>query len=255
MGWSTSELARLTDTTVNTIRHYHKQGLLSEPERASNGYKQYGAAHLLRLLQIRRLRSLGIPLEKISSIDGDQEVQRRALKDLDAELKTKIAELEKTRDEVAGLIEHGAPIDTASGFSDVAATMSEADRRLMGLYARLYDDETMTQMRGIMAETSPADREFNELPDDADEAARVHAVDAMVPLMEKHLDDDPWLLDIRPSVEGAAEDLGWSAIMESMVELYNPAQLDVLGRAIIRVHKERVEETAADDDAKESGTE
>ena len=40
-----------------------------------------------------------------------------------------------------------------------------------------------------------------------------------------------------------------------MVELYNPAQLDVLGRAIIRVHKERVEETAADDDAMESGTE
>ena len=27
MGWSTSELARLTGTTVNTIRHYHKLGL------------------------------------------------------------------------------------------------------------------------------------------------------------------------------------------------------------------------------------
>lgn len=40
MGWSMSELARLTDTTVNTIRHYHKQDLLAEPERASNGSDQ-----------------------------------------------------------------------------------------------------------------------------------------------------------------------------------------------------------------------
>lgn len=244
MGWSTSELARLTDTTVNTIRHYHKQNLLAEPERASNGYKQYGAAHLLRLLQIRRLRSLGIPLEKISSISGDQEVQRKALEELDAELQTKIAGLEKTRGEVAQLIEHGAPIDTAAGFSDVAANMSEPDRRLMGLYARLYDDDTMSQLRGIMIGTTPADRELDELPEDADESAIAHAVDAITPMLKKHIDDDPWLLELQPNVQGGDASLGWSAIVESMIELYNPAQLDALGRAIIRVHEEREEDSA-----------
>lgn len=239
MGWSTSELARLTGTTVNTIRHYHKQDLLAEPERASNGYKQYGAAHLLRLLQIRRLRSLGIPLEKISSINGDQEVQKKALEELDAELQTKIAALEKTRGEVAGLIEHGAPIDTAAGFSDVAATMSEADRRLMGLYSRLYDDETMSQLRGIMVEPSPADREFEALPDDADEETKTHVVNAIAPSMKKHLEDEPWLLDIRPHVQGGGEELGWSAIAGAMAELYNSAQLEVLHRAIMKVHSDR----------------
>lgn len=252
MGWSTSELARLTDTTVNTIRHYHKQDLLAEPERASNGYKQYDGTHLLRLLQIRRLRSLGIPLEKISSIDGDQEVQRQALEDLDAELKAKIAELEKTRDEVASLIEHGAPIDTATGFSDVAATMTEADRRLMGLYARLYDDDTMSQLRGIMVGTTPADREFDELPEDADEAAKAHAVDAITPMMTKHLDDDPWLLELQPKVQGGDADLGWSAIVGAMIELYNPAQLEVLQRSVMRVHEERKEHG---DGANDSGRE
>lgn len=239
MGWSTSELARLTDTTVNTIRHYHKQDLLAEPERASNGYKQYSAAHLLRLLQIRRLRSLGIPLEKVSSIDGDQEVQRQALEELDAELKTKITELEKTRGEVAALIEHGAPIDTAAGFSDVAATMSEADRRLMGLYARLYDADTMNQLRGVMAGSSPADRQFDELPEGADEEAITHAVDAITPMMQKHLEDEPWLFELQPKVQGGNADLGWSAIVGAMVELYNPAQLEVLKRAVMRVHEER----------------
>ena len=42
MAWSTRELAGLAGTTVNTIRHYHRLGLLDEPERRYNGYKQYG---------------------------------------------------------------------------------------------------------------------------------------------------------------------------------------------------------------------
>ena len=71
MGWSTSELARLAGATVNTVRHYHKLGLLTEPERMSNGYKQYGASHLLRLHQIRRMRELGIPLADIGAVDDD----------------------------------------------------------------------------------------------------------------------------------------------------------------------------------------
>src|SRR5690606_8663333 len=55
MAWSTRELAELAQTTVNTIRHYHHLGLLAEPARKDNGYKQYGVKHLARLLRIRRL--------------------------------------------------------------------------------------------------------------------------------------------------------------------------------------------------------
>ncbi|WAP52215.1 MerR family transcriptional regulator [Arthrobacter sp. ATA002] len=68
MPWSTSELAELAGTTVNTVRHYHRSGLLEEPDRMSNGYKQYGARHLARLLQIRRLRDLGVPLAQIEAV-------------------------------------------------------------------------------------------------------------------------------------------------------------------------------------------
>jgi DNA-binding transcriptional MerR regulator len=66
MAWSTRRLAQLAGTTVKTIRHYHSIGLLEEPERAGNGYKQYGTAHLVRLLQIARLRELGMPLADIA---------------------------------------------------------------------------------------------------------------------------------------------------------------------------------------------
>ena len=95
MGWSTSELARLTGTTVNTIRHYHKLGLLTEPERMSNGYKQYGASHLLRLHQIRRMRELGIPLADIGAVEDDHEQQQLALKQLESDLGEQIAALER----------------------------------------------------------------------------------------------------------------------------------------------------------------
>ena len=50
MGWSTRELAELAGTTIKAVRHYHEHGLLEEPRRAVNGYKQYGAGHLVRLL-------------------------------------------------------------------------------------------------------------------------------------------------------------------------------------------------------------
>ncbi|MFD2466244.1 MerR family transcriptional regulator [Amycolatopsis silviterrae] len=44
------------------MRHYHEVGLLAEPERLANGYKQYGVVHLVRLLRIKRLVGLGFSL-------------------------------------------------------------------------------------------------------------------------------------------------------------------------------------------------
>ncbi|MEU6696234.1 MerR family transcriptional regulator [Pseudonocardia sp. NPDC046786] len=60
MAWSTREIAELAGTTARSVRHYHQVGLLPEPERRSNGYKQYGVTHLIRLLRIKRLVDLGV---------------------------------------------------------------------------------------------------------------------------------------------------------------------------------------------------
>ena len=58
MSWSTREIAELAGTSLRAVRHYHDVGLLPEPERRSNGYKQCGVAHLVRLLRIKRLVDL-----------------------------------------------------------------------------------------------------------------------------------------------------------------------------------------------------
>ena len=234
MGWSTSELARLTGTTVNTIRHYHKLGLLTEPARMSNGYKQYGASHLLRLHQIRRMRELGIPLADIGSVDDDHEQQQLALKQLESDLGEQIAALEKARTEVSQLLEHGAPIDTAAGFIDIASRMSSADRSLMNIYSTLYEESALAEMRSIMSETTPYDQEIDELAEDADDATRESLAEQIAPSMKRHLEAKPWLLAPTDRMTGDVK-MGQAAIIGSISELYNDAQIDVIQRAFIAV--------------------
>ncbi|MBX0301124.1 MerR family DNA-binding transcriptional regulator [Cryobacterium sp. 1639] len=77
MAWSTRELAELAGTTLKAVRHYHQIGLLDEPGRTSNGYKQYQVAHLVRLLQITRLANLGVPLAQIAQMGLPTRIRRR----------------------------------------------------------------------------------------------------------------------------------------------------------------------------------
>ena len=85
MAWSTRELAELAGTSLRAVRHYHEVGLLPVPERHSNGYKQYGVSHLVRLLRIKRLVDLGFSLSQIAAM-GDDDHPAAALRALDAEL-------------------------------------------------------------------------------------------------------------------------------------------------------------------------
>ena len=50
-----SEIAKLAGVSVRTLRHYHAIGLLPEPPRGENGYRDYSAGDLARLLRIKRL--------------------------------------------------------------------------------------------------------------------------------------------------------------------------------------------------------
>ena len=55
------DLSRATGVDVETIRYYEKQGLLPEPARRDNGYRDYAAQHLERLSFIRHCRALDMP--------------------------------------------------------------------------------------------------------------------------------------------------------------------------------------------------
>ena len=64
------KLADATGVEVDTIRYYEKQGLLPEPARQDNGYRDYASTHLERLAFIRHCRALEMPLVDIRTLLG-----------------------------------------------------------------------------------------------------------------------------------------------------------------------------------------
>ncbi|MEV6155150.1 MerR family transcriptional regulator [Nonomuraea sp. NPDC052129] len=98
-GVTIGQAAAFVDVTVKTVRHYHKLGLVKEPERDSSGYRRYGSAELLRLVQVRTLAAAGVPLAEIGPmIDADPARFAAALADVERQLDERIAELIARRD-------------------------------------------------------------------------------------------------------------------------------------------------------------
>ncbi|MFJ4223761.1 MerR family transcriptional regulator [Microbacterium sp. NPDC089695] len=230
MTWSTRELAELAGTTVNTIRHYHALGLLDAPERRGNGYKQYRVCHLVRLIQVRRMAELGVPLARVD-VDGDEDVLRGELEELDAQVSAEIDRLRRARTDIETLLTVGAPVDTPRGFEAIAAALSSSDRAYLHILTRLHDDAAGAALRDmILSEPEPLRAAFAALPADAAEDARRDLAARM------HADgrpnwrspERPWLADDdrrrRSTVTRAV-------IAEALVELYSPAQRDVIARS------------------------
>lgn len=62
------EVARLTGSTVRTLHHYDRIGLLRPSAVSEAGYRLYAEADLLRLQQVLTLRYLGFPLKQIRDL-------------------------------------------------------------------------------------------------------------------------------------------------------------------------------------------
>ncbi len=62
------QLARLTNCSVQTIRYYEKQQLLSPPHRSDGNYRVYGQTSLEELTFIKHCRNLDITLSEIKQL-------------------------------------------------------------------------------------------------------------------------------------------------------------------------------------------
>ncbi|MGM7678872.1 MerR family transcriptional regulator [Microbacterium sp. A94] len=233
MAWSTRELADMAGTTMNTIRHYHRLGLLDEPERRHNGYKQYGVHHLVRVLRIRRLVELGVPLAKVGPVGASDEGMPDALRAVDAELAARIARLQQVRADIAEILRDDAPADAPSGFASVAAHLSDSDSSIVHIYTQLYDEDALADLRRMVevdADTDALGDEIKRLPADADEAIRQRLAERLAPALARNLIDYPWLSDPAGHLS-KSERVTQQTFIEAIAELYNPAQIDVLARA------------------------
>lgn len=237
MAWSTRRLAELAGTTVKSVRHYHEVGLLEEPGRAANGYKQYGTTHLVRLLQITRLRDLGMSLAEISTAGESDESYLDAVRELDAQLEDSIAHQQAVRTELAGMLAHRAGPDVPAGFEPVAESLTSADRAMIAISGVLFDDQGVQDLRAIAADHQEADEEFNSLASDADEDTVRALAATLAPVLRTIHERHPGTL-IPPVAAGGREREARRALNQAVADLYNPAQLEVLRQAYLLAHQD-----------------
>lgn len=104
-----SQVARMTAVHAKAIRYYEGIGLLPSPSRSANQYRRYTQADVNRLILIRRIRYLAVPLPTVKSllIEASEarcaEIQQELLLLVKAqlgELAREIAELHLLRDEM-----------------------------------------------------------------------------------------------------------------------------------------------------------
>ncbi|MET1254913.1 Zn(2+)-responsive transcriptional regulator [Aliikangiella maris] len=66
------EIAKQTNTSVETLRYYESQGLLIASERTSAGYRLYSEQDLHRLNFVLQAKKVGFSLKEISHLLGLQ---------------------------------------------------------------------------------------------------------------------------------------------------------------------------------------
>lgn len=114
------ELADSTGTTTKTIRYYEQIGLLPEPDRDINDYRNYSEEAVDRLEFIRDAQATGLTLTEIASIldlrsQGEAtchhviDLLERHMTALDKHIET----LRATRKKLASLTERARSLDPA----------------------------------------------------------------------------------------------------------------------------------------------
>ncbi|MFE5212265.1 MerR family transcriptional regulator [Streptomyces sp. NPDC056600] len=107
LGLTIGQAAAYVGVTIKTVRHYHRLGLVAEPERDASGYRRYRSDDLFRLVRVRSLAAAGVPLAEVGDLlDADPETFAATLNEVHGELTARIEDLTARRDRLHRL-DHG----------------------------------------------------------------------------------------------------------------------------------------------------
>jgi len=160
MGMRIGELADTVGVTTRAVRHYHHLGLLAEPDRLSNGYRDYTLRHAVALARIRRLTELGVGLAEVRDVLADDAGKdlTEVLEELDEDLARQEAGIRERRARLRALLEAGelsaeGPVSpelaelfarTSAGLSD--SPMAAKDREVLALIETAAPAETRERL-------------------------------------------------------------------------------------------------------------
>ena len=101
---SIGQLAAYAGVTIKAVRHYHKRGLLEEPQRDSSGYRRYTAQHAINLVKIKTLAEAGVPLARVKELlAASPDRFAAAISEVDRTLQERARELRRTRERISHL--------------------------------------------------------------------------------------------------------------------------------------------------------
>ncbi|MEU5402415.1 MerR family transcriptional regulator [Streptomyces sp. NPDC005963] len=153
------EIAALAGVTPRTVRHYHHLGLVPEPGRLSNGYRDYRLAHAIALVRVRRMTELGLGLAEVRDVLADDEGRElvEVLEELDADLARQQKVLEEQRARLRELVDRAA-----QGLLPAEGPVSPELGRILtalGTTESPMASKDRTHMALIDGMLAPADRE------------------------------------------------------------------------------------------------
>jgi MerR family mercuric resistance operon transcriptional regulator len=93
-------LARATGCNLETIRYYETIGVMPDPPRDPNGYRNYGEDHVRRLRFITRARALGFSLDEIKGLLSLVDSHSQTCAEVEG---VAAAHLKEVRDKIADL--------------------------------------------------------------------------------------------------------------------------------------------------------
>jgi len=103
-GLTIGQLAAHAGVTVRAIRHYHRCGLLAEPDRDASGYRRYDAQAVVDLIRIKTLAGAGVPLARIQDLLSASPGEfAAAIAEIDRALREKVRDLTRHRRQLAEL--------------------------------------------------------------------------------------------------------------------------------------------------------
>ncbi|MER6173742.1 MerR family transcriptional regulator [Streptosporangium sp. NPDC001681] len=242
------ELAALLGVSTRMVRYYHRQGVLPEPFRRANGYREYGMRDAIALARLRRLVELGLSLDEAHDIIADDRARELPgiLREIDADLTRQEQEIQAKRSRLAELLrqaEVGALRldDTAS--PELVAFLREVD--VPSSRSAAWDRDLLVLMDGM---ASPPDRKrsstmFAMLAADPEATTRGHDFYRRLDELAEARQDDSRITFLATALaeytvkhmltDLAPGPLTWSAeAVEPFLDEIAPAQAEVVRQAV-----------------------
>ena len=198
------ELAELVGISTRAIRHYHHLGLLPEPARKANGYREYSLRDAVELARVRRLTELGLSLDDVGDAlahDADRDLVE-ILRELDADLARQEGGLRQRRARLAQLLRQAEAGGKPSEQAPVSPELTELFDRMARIAAKQQGPEPAMAAKdrdliALLETASPArgtswlDVLTQTLNSDPGAAERAYAVYARLDELARCPADDP----------------------------------------------------------------